>query len=394
MGEEGYEREATDDELQQMQAVLGEAVAAGAAGFASSSSPTHSGDSGRPVPSRLAGVEELEVIMAALTDAGRGVVELLPGEKIKHRDVYALQRKIGRPFTWTALLTVKGYPWHEGMTELNNNERATGADVWPQVSVRPLVFSMNMAEPFTFNMNPMFAALMDRPVEERLAAYRDPEWRKKAQEQLDQPKFFKPNWDRLSVSETTKYPELIGKPISELAAERGVPPLEVVLDLAAGENLETRFRSLLANDDDDAIEWLLQQDGMLIGLSDAGAHVSQLCDACMATDLLGRWVRDRGALPLPAAVRKLTGEPADVYSLDDRGYVREGSKADIAVFDPDTVGPGPLRRVRDFPADGERLVADAPEGMTHVIVNGTPIRVDGEPVPDAVASKPGRVLRG
>jgi N-acyl-D-aspartate/D-glutamate deacylase len=105
-------------------------------------------------------------------------------------------------------------------------------------------------------------------------------------------------------------------------------------------------------------------------------------------------VRDRGALPLPAAVRKLTGEPADVYSLDDRGYVREGSKADIAVFDPDTVGPGPLRRVRDFPADGERLVADAPEGMTHVIVNGTPIRVDGEPVPDAVASKPGRVLRG
>jgi N-acyl-D-aspartate/D-glutamate deacylase len=394
MGEEGYEREATDDELQQMQAVLGEAVAAGAAGFASSSSPTHSGDSGRPVPSRLAGVEELEVIMAALTDAGRGVVELLPGEKIKHRDVYALQRKIGRPFTWTALLTVKGYPWHEGMTELNNNERATGADVWPQVSVRPLVFSMNMAEPFTFNMNPMFAALMDRPVEERLAAYRDPEWRKKAQEQLDQPKFFKPNWDRLSVSETTKYPELIGKPISELAADRGVPPLEVVLDLAAGENLETRFRSLLANDDDDAIEWLLQQDGMLIGLSDAGAHVSQLCDACMATDLLGRWVRDRGALPLPAAVRKLTGEPADVYSLDDRGYVREGSKADIAVFDPDTVGPGPLRRVRDFPADGERLVADAPEGMTHVIVNGTPIRVDGEPVPDAVASKPGRVLRG
>jgi N-acyl-D-aspartate/D-glutamate deacylase len=394
MGEEGYEREATDDELHEMQAVLGEAVAAGAAGFASSSSPTHSGDSGRPVPSRLAGVEELEVIMAALTDAGRGVVELLPGEKIKHRDVYALQRKIGRPFTWTALLTVKGYPWHEGMTELNNNERATGADVWPQVSVRPLVFSMNMAEPFTFNMNPMFAALMDRPVEERLAAYRDPEWRKKAQEQLDQPKFFKPNWDRLSVSETTKYPELIGKPISELAADRGAPPLEVVLDLAAGENLETRFRSLLANDDDDAIEWLLQQDGMLIGLSDAGAHVSQLCDACMATDLLGRWVRDRGALPLPAAVRKLTGEPADVYSLDDRGYVREGSKADIAVFDPDTVGPGPLRRVRDFPADGERLVADAPEGMTHVIVNGTPIRVDGEPVPDAVASKPGRVLRG
>src|SRR3989442_1076162 len=92
-------------------------------------------------------VHELEVIMAALGQAGRGVVELLPGEKIKHKDVYALQRKIGVPFTWTALLTVKGYPWHEGMAELNSKERATGADVWPQVSVRPLVFSMNMAEP-------------------------------------------------------------------------------------------------------------------------------------------------------------------------------------------------------------------------------------------------------
>jgi N-acyl-D-aspartate/D-glutamate deacylase len=289
---------------------------------------------------------------------------------------------------------VKGYPWHEGMAELNAKERATGADVWPQVSVRPLVFSMNMAEPFTFNMNPIFAALMDKPVEEKLAAFRDPEWRKKAQEELDQPKFFKPNWGRLSVSETTKYPELIGRPVSELAAERGMQPLELMLDLACSENLETRYRSVLANDDDDAIEWLLQQDGMLIGLSDAGAHVSQLCDACMATDLLGRWVRERGALPLPAAVRKLTGEPADVYELDDRGYVREGMAADFAVFDPDTVGPGSLRRVRDFPADGERLVADAPTGMAHVIVNGTPIRVDGEPVTDGVDSKPGRVLRG
>ena len=394
MGDDGYEREATDDELLRMQAVLREAVEAGAAGFASSSSATHSGDGGRPVPSRIADTHELEVIMAGLTQAGRGVVELLPGEKIKHKDVYWLQRKIGVPFTWTALLTVKGYPWHEGMAELNSKERATGADVWPQVSVRPLVFSMNMAEPFTFNMNPMFAALMDKSIEEKLAAFRDPDWRKRAQEELDQPKFFKPNWDRLSVSETTKYHELVGKPVSELAAERGVQPLDAILELSCSENLETRFRSILANDDDDAIGWLLQQDGMLIGLSDAGAHVSQLCDACMATDLLGRWVREREALPLEDAVRKLTGEPADVYRLNDRGYVREGMFADLAVFDPDTVGTGPLRRVRDFPANGERLVADAPEGMAHVLVNGTPIRVDGAAVADAVGSKPGRVLRG
>src|SRR2546430_17216090 len=205
------------------------------------------------------------------------------------------------------------------MAELNSKERATGADVWPQVSVRPLVFSMNMAEPFTFNMNPMFAALMDKPIEEKLAAFRDPDWRKKAQEELDQPRFFKPNWERLSVSESAKYPGLIGKPVSELAAERGVQPLDVILDLSCSENLETRFRSVLANDDDDAIEWLLNQDGMLIGLSDAGAHVSQLCDACMSTDLLGQWVRDRGVLPLEAGGSQVTGEPADVYDPPGRG---------------------------------------------------------------------------
>src|SRR5262249_57793241 len=98
----------------------------------------------------------------------------------------------------------------------------------------------------------------------------------------------------------------------------------------------------------------------------------------------GRW---------EGGVRRRTGEPADVYDRRDRGYGREGLAAALAVFEPDTVAPGPLRRVRDFPADGERLVADAPQGMRHVIVNGTPIRVDGEPIPDAIDSKPGRLPR-
>src|SRR2546430_14329606 len=102
---------------------------------------------------------------------------------------------------------------------------------------------------------------------------------------------------------------------------------------------------------------------MLIGLSDAGAHVSQLCDACMSTDLLGQWVRDRGVLPLEAGVRKLTGQPADGDDLRDRGYLREGLTADLTVLDPHPGAPGPLRRVRGFPPRRERLVADAPVGL-------------------------------
>ena len=165
----------------------------------------------------------------------------------------------------------------------------------------------------------------------------------------------------------------------DLAAEQGdgTTPLDVMLDLSLEDDLRTRFWSVLANNDPDGIAWLLPRDGVLLGLADSGAHVSQLCDACFATDLLGSWVRDREVMPLERAIHKLTGEPAAVYGLADRGLVQEGKAADLVVFDPDTVAPGPLRRVHDFPADGERLTADAPEGMRHTLVNGVVIREDG-----------------
>jgi N-acyl-D-aspartate/D-glutamate deacylase len=394
MGDEGYEREQpTDDELARMADVVREAIAAGAAGFASSSAPTHNGDGGRPVPSRLAGVSELEALLAPMKDLGRGVGAFTPGERVTHPEIYALQRRIGRPFTWTALLTFKGSSFAQDMSDMNARERATGVDVWPQITCRPLTFQMTMADPFTFNTVPAFQALMDRPVEERLAAYRDAEWRRNAQDQLEHGRMFRPDWDVMTVAESTTHPELEDRSVTDLAAARGMQPLEAILDLAAEEELATRFRSTLANNDPDMIEQLLQQDGMLIGLSDAGAHVSQLCDACLPTDLLGNWVREREVLSIERAVHKLTGEPAGVFGFDDRGVLVEGRSADITVFDPDTVAPGKLRRVRDFPADGERLVADEPVGVTHVLVNGTPIRVDAEPVPDALATKPGRVLR-
>jgi N-acyl-D-aspartate/D-glutamate deacylase len=394
MGDDGYERVATADELTRMADVVREAVAAGAAGFATTSAQTHNGDGGRPVPSRLADIDELEVLVTPLRELGRGVGAFTPGERVKHPEVYELQKRIGRPFTWTALLTRKGMSFASDMTALNARERADGADVWPQVTCRPLTFQMTMADPFTFNTVPAFRDLMDRPVEERLAAYRDPEWRRVAQDQLENGRIFRARWDITTVAESPGHPELVDRSIADLAAERGTEPLETVLRLADEENLQTRFRTVLANDDPEMIGTLLQQPGMLIGLSDAGAHVSQLCDACLPTDLLGNWVREREVIPLEVAVHKLTGEPAGVFGFTDRGELAPGKAADIAVFDPDTVAPGGLRRVRDFPADGERLVADRPEGIRHVIVNGTPIRVDGAPDPDALATRPGRVLRG
>ena len=381
MGEDAYERPATPTETAAMQRAVADAMAGGAIGFASSASPTHNGAGGRPVPSRVADLAELEALLAPVREAGRGVVALLPGGVIPEDQVFDLQRRIGRPFTWTALLTLKGLDYHEGVVARHDAAWADGVEVWPQVSCRPLTFRMTMLEPFTLNMRPSFAALMDVPLAERIAAYRDPSWRASTWEELSAGPL-PMNWSRLVVAETDRQPDLLGRSVADIAEERGITPLDALLDVALADDLLTRFSSVLANDDPDAIGWLLPQEHVLLGLADSGAHVSQLCDACFATDLLGPWVRERGVMPLERAVHKLTAEPARVFGLSDRGVIAEGKAADLVVFDPATVAPGPLRRVWDFPANGERLVADSPEGVTHVLVNGTPIRVDGAQVPD------------
>jgi N-acyl-D-aspartate/D-glutamate deacylase len=394
MGEDAYERAASPEELSRMQAVVAEAMAAGAVGFASSASPTHNGDGGRPVPSRVADIDELRALLVPLRDAGSGVVALLPGGVIPNTEVFRLQREIGRPITWTALLTVKGFPYHERVVAENDAARAEGVEVWPQVSCRPLVFQMNLAEPFTLNSRPSFAALMGLGLDARMTVYRDATWRATTWDQLSNSRPMPFNWLSVSVVESASSPDLVGRNVVELAEERGCTALDVVLDISLADRLQTRFLSVLANDDPDAIAWLLPRDNVLLGLADSGAHVSQLCDACFATDLLGNWVRDREVMSLERAIHKLTGEPAGVYQLADRGTVEIGKAADVCVFNADTVAPGPLRRVRDFPADGERLTADAPVGMTHVLVNGTPIRLDDQPEPDGLGARPGEVQRG
>ena len=137
----------------------------------------------------------------------------------------------------------------------------------------------------------------------------------------------------------------------------------------------------------------LQQPGAVFGQSDAGAHVAQLCDANMGTDLLADWVRDRGVFTLEAAIHKLTWNPSRLFGLADRGRVRIGSAADLVVFDLDTLSPGPLRRVRDLPGDEERLIADEPGGIDHILVNGVAITRNGESLVATMNERSGTLLR-
>jgi N-acyl-D-aspartate/D-glutamate deacylase len=374
MGNAAYERAATADEITQMCALVREGIESGAAGFSTSFSFAHRGVDGKPVPSRFAEREEVDALFVAAGETGKGVVLITPGKQCSYTDVYEWQPKIGRPFTYPLFAAPGGK--HLEPVALHEQGLRDGADVWPQVTPRPLTMQFTLADAYNLNVGKIFGELMEGDRDTRIAAYGDPEWRARAAADLDKAPMA-PRWETFEVSESEQFPELQGRRVSDLARERGVSPLDVMCELALTEDLTTRFRAYIANDDTDAVGKLLTHDHVALGLSDAGAHIDQLCDAPLPTDLLGTWVRERKVMPLEQAIRKLTGEPADMFGFVRRGYLREGSWADVCVFDPQTVAPGVTRRVRDFPADGERLTAEEPVGVRHVLVNGTPIRRDG-----------------
>jgi N-acyl-D-aspartate/D-glutamate deacylase len=391
MGDDAYEREASDDEIERMAAIVCEAIEAGALGFSSDRSPFHRGDGGRRVPSAVATQAELEAIWAAVGRLGRGVLHVAPGED--YHWVYDAQRRVGRPVTWSAILAydpsaTSKAPW---ATKLADHRAgiARGADVHPQVTCRPITFQVSMADPTSLYMLPSFAAVMAGDHAARRAIYEDAAWRATARTELDAGRYVDVRWDRFVVAETNRT-ELVGMTAAQLAARDGVHALDAVLDLALSDALTTRFTVSFANDDPAAVQALLQEPGCVLGLSDAGAHVSQLCDASMPLDYLAHWVRDRGVTSVEAGIRRLTGELADLLGLRGRGYVRPGYAADLVVLEWDELSPGPVRRVHDLPAGGDRLVADDPRGLRHILVNGRAIRRDHAPVADT--PRPGQIL--
>ena len=389
MGEGAVGRAATSDEIARMSSMVSEAMEAGAAGFATSFAITHRGADGQPIPSRWAAQDEIEALCLAVGETGRGVVGVNGGDNLSFADCYTMQPRIGVPFTYTALLTSpQGH--HLRAVEVHKAGIASGADVWPQVSCRPLSFAMTMVEPFTLNTSPIFAELMPKSLAERRTAYADPVWRQRVRDGWANNLGLPPRWDSFEVLEAPHSPAAIGKRVNDLARAAARDPFDVLLELALAEpDLKLRVSAMLANDDAEGVAILLRTEGCTLGLSDAGAHVGQLCDAVAPTDLLGVWVREKGVLTLEQAVHKLTQVQAKLFQFADRGVLRVGAFADVVVFDPETVAPGPVRRVWDFPAEGERLLADQPTGMHQLFVNGQQVISDGALLDDAVKARPG-----
>ncbi|HVH17770.1 MAG TPA: amidohydrolase family protein [Myxococcota bacterium] len=393
MGEEATEREATPGEIAAMQGLVRDALRAGALGFATSKAPTHVGYAGRPVPSRAASHAEVQALADCLAEAGRGVFQATIGRDLFLRELAEIQQRTGRTVSWTALLQgLFGPDGHRRVLEEIEKLQADGVAVVPQVSCRPLIVEFQWKAPFPFESSPVFQPVSAADFEGRKRIYADPAFRASFRAR-SQEGVFSTRFGDLVIAEVPGQPQLAERRLADVARERGVDPVDLAFDLGLATELEARFRMPVANSDESEVAALLQHPGTVLGLSDAGAHASQLCDACAPTHLLGHWVREKGALTLEEGVRRLTSSTADHFGIRGRGRLAPGLAADVTVFDPETVGAGALRRVRDFPAGADRLVSDA-SGMRAVIVSGVPIREDGRDALDPEGPLPGRVLRG
>ncbi len=394
MGEEASEREANDDEIAQMRQIVVEALDAGALGFATSKSPTHVGFKGKPVPSRVASLNELESLASTLENRN-AVMQVTAGKGFWFDEYEALTRKYGMTISWTAMLAGMASPdAHLAQQQRSQELAEQGLAIVPQVTPRPLCFEFQFKEPFPFEALPVFKPISSADFEGKKQLYADAEFRAAAKEKMDNVRpSFRLAWENSLISSCPSQPQYEERTVIDVATELGVHTLDLGFDLALENDLEARFRMPVANADEDEVEKLITDKNTVIGLSDAGAHASQLCDAGLPTYLLGHWVREKQVIAFEEAIRMLTSRPAEVFGISDRGLLKIGRPADVLIVDPQTVHCGKLERIYDQPANQDRLIAEA-FGIESVIVNGTLLRQQGEDQLDPLGKLPGRLLRG
>jgi len=392
MGEDATEREATAEEIEQMHRIVDEALAAGAIGFATSKSPSHVGYKGRPVPSRVASYDEIRTLVSALK-GGRGMMQATAGKELWFDEYAEIARDNGITITWTALLAGMISPdAHVKQLERTAELMSQGCNIVPQVTPRPLCFEFQFREPFPFESLSVFKPVAAADADGKKKLYADPEFRRAVKEKMATVRAsFRTSWEQSVISMCASHPEYEERTVADVAQELGVETIDLGFDLALATNLEARFRMPVANADETVVEELLKNPNTVLGLSDAGAHASQLCDACLPTYLLGHWVREKKAISFEEAIRMLTSRPAEVFGIRDRGLLQVGKPADVVIIDPATVNAGTLERVYDQPAGQDRLISKA-TGIDAVIVNGTLLRQGDQDVIGGDAL-PGRLLR-
>ena len=395
LGEDASKRAATPAEVEQMRQIVIDGLKAGAVGFSTTTSYQHNGENGIPMPSRLADQHEFETLVGTLNEAQRGVFMLTKASDTTMAFLESLGQAAKRPMLVAAILHNPLVPT-EVFDDMQGiaDARARGSDMYGAVSCCPLRFEFTMHEPYVFEALPSWAPAMKVHGEGAKALFASTAFRQGVKNELAKVarRMFTGDWDKVHVAMVAnqKNKALEGKSVEELAAIDKKHPLDWMLDFALSEDLNTVFTAVLLNWDEAEVSRLLMDPNALVSLSDAGAHLTFLCDAAFGLHFMGHWSRDKGLLPLPQAVKRITSDQAKFFGIKNRGVLKAGAHADMLLFDPKVVGRGEGMRLFDLPAGGSRLSTSS-KGLHGVWVNGTKI-ADGKGLLGD-AGRPGKLLR-
>ena len=398
MGADGSSKiDPSPEQLQTMRNMVSDAMDHGAIGFASSFSPNHSGYGGIPMPSTIASEAELRALTSILGEKKKGVFMMATGTRASPDIMESIVEDTGRPAYISTVLTM----YNEGNPLLGATyyERcaqalARGHELYILTSCQPLSFDFSLTDPYVLLSHSAFDVVKSATADALPSIYRSAEFRKAFRENLKQPKagiLFLGNWRHIEVGQTMR-PEnqkLEGQSIQTLADLHGQDPVDVFFDLALSEDLGTHFVGKFFNNNDEGVAPSLKHPASVITLSDAGAHLSYMCDAGFGLYFLSHWVRDTGHFTLSEGIRKITSEPADRFRIPERGRLQVGLPADMLLFDPATVGISKPIPVQDLPGGGSRMVRTA-TGVHGVWVNGVKVH-DGHNYVDHPQG-PGQVL--
>jgi N-acyl-D-aspartate/D-glutamate deacylase len=404
MGADAIGKEATAEQLAAMVRVLHESIEAGALGFSTTLSATHSDGDGNPVASRWSTPEELLALCRATGEHDGTTLEgIVEGCLNMFRDeeidlLVAMSVAARRPLNWN-VLTVDAKVPERVTRQLEASTRAEEAGGRIVALTMPVLVPMNMSfgTYCALFMLPGWGEILNLPVPDRIEKLRDPEVRAAMLERAHSPEagVFRrlADFKRYVIGDTFSPANegLKGRPVHEVAAERGQEPFDALVEIVVNDELRTVLWPM-ATDNDEA-SWELRRtvwedERALLGGSDAGAHLDRMCGAPYTTRFLGDMIRGRQLVPLERAVQMLTDDPAQLLGLEGRGRIEEGFHADIVAFDPDRIGSEQATLVRDLPGGTARLTAGS-EGVVRVLVNGVETVVDGQ----ATGDTPGTVLR-
>ncbi|GAU67461.1 putative hydrolase [Streptomyces sp. NBRC 110611] len=391
-------------QMAEMLALLHAAMDAGAWGFSTTQSSTHSDGDGRPVASRYAGPDELLALgRAVAAHEGTQIEAIVTGCLDRFGDdeielFVALSAAAGRPLNWNVLTIDAAVPGRVPR-QLEASERAREAGGRVVALTMPILTPMNMSlgTYCALNLIPGWGEILGLPVDERIARLRDPAVQAGMLRHADSEEAGVlrrlTDFGRYVIGDTYSAANegLTGRVVQDIAAERGQDPFRCLVEICAHDRLRTVLWPMPT--DNDPASWALraetwQHQDVLLGGSDAGAHLDRMCGAPYTTRFLGDCLRGRRLVGLEQAVKMLTDDPARLFGLRERGRIQEGWHADLVLFDPERIDAGQATLVHDLPGDSPRLDSRA-IGVHAVWVNGVEALRD-----DAVTGAvPGRVLR-